>query len=91
MDKIITEFYKRYGRMVNFSRAVPLAIDGLKPVERRVLLSVYEIARDKFMKSAKVDGHVIGNYHPHGSAYGTIVQMVQQGFLDGQGNFGSNK
>src|SRR5574340_174933 len=75
---------------VNYSRAFPLAIDGLKPVERRVLVSAYDIARDKFVKSAKVDGYCIGNYHPHGSVYGTIVQLVHQGFLNGQGNFGTS-
>jgi len=90
LDKIIPSFYERYGRMVNLSRAIPLAIDGLKPVERRVLLSVYDIARDKFTKCAKIDGHCIGNYHPHASVYGTIVLFVNQGFLDGQGNFGAH-
>jgi DNA gyrase/topoisomerase IV subunit A len=50
----------------------------------------YQIARERFIKSARVDGHVTGNYHPHGSIYGTIVQLVRQGFLEGQGNFGCN-
>ncbi len=90
MDKIIPSFYQRYGRMVNLARAIPLAIDGLKPVERRVLLSTYEIARDKFTKCAKIDGYCIGNYHPHGSVYGTVTLFVHQGFLDGQGNFGTD-
>lgn len=89
MDKLIPIFYKSYGEYVNHSRAFPLSIDGLKPVERRILLSTYEIARDKFVKSARVDGHCIGHYHPHGSSYSTIVQLVNQGFLEGQGNFGS--
>ena len=90
MDNIVPDFYKRYGMHVNYFRMIPLSIDGLKPVERRTLLSAYDIARDKLTKCAKLDGYCIGNYHPHGSVYGTIVQMVNQGFLDGQGNFGTN-
>ena len=88
MDTLIKDFYRSYGQYVNHSRALPLDLDGLKPVERRVLLAAHDIARDKFVKSARVDGHVIGHYHPHGSAYGTIVQLVNQGFLEGEGNFG---
>ena len=90
MDKLVPSMYRDYGNYVNYSRAFPLSTDGLKPVERRILLSTYEIARDKFIKSARVDGHVIGHYHPHGSSYGSIVQLVSQGFLAGQGNFGNN-
>lgn len=91
MDKLIPSLYKTYGEYSNQSRAFPLDIDGLKPVERRVLLSCYEIARgDKPVKSARIDGHTIGHYHPHSSCYGTIVQLVNQGFLEGQGNFGTN-
>jgi len=90
MDNIIPQFYRNYGKYINANRAFPLSIDGLKPVERRVLLSAYQIARDKFAKSARIDGHVIGHYHPHGTCYGSLVQLVRQGFLDGQGNFGCN-
>lgn len=92
MDKHIPNFYREYGRYINKSRAFPFELDGLKPVERRVLLAAYENCRDKYIKSAKLSGVVIGQYHPHGdlAAYGTIVQLVHQNFLDGQGNFGSN-
>ena len=90
MDKLIPSLYKNYGKYVNQFRSFPLNTDGLKPVERRVLLSAYQVARDKFVKSVKVDGHTLGNYHPHSSAYGTIVQLVNNNFLDGQGNYGSN-
>ena len=89
MDKIILDLYKKYGQHVNSSRMIPLDLDGLKPVERRVLLSLYEIAQSKFIKSARVVGHCMGHYHPHSSSYGTIVQMVRQGFATGQGNWGS--
>ena len=89
MKKFIPEYYKHYGQYSNY-RNFPMVIDGLKPVERRVLLSAYKIARDKFAKSRQVDAHTIGHYHPHGETYGTIVGLVNQGFLIGQGNFGSN-
>lgn len=90
MNKNIPYLYKEYGKFINSSRAFPLGIDGLKPVERKILLSSYLIARDKFVKSARIDGNTIGNFHPHSSVYSTIVQLVNQGFLDGQGNFGTN-
>jgi len=90
MDNLIPNLYREYGLYVNRNRALPLDLDGLKPVERRVLLSTFEIARGKLVKSARVDGHVIGHYHPHGSCYTTIIQMVNNGFLDKQGNFGSS-
>lgn len=88
MDNALPKLYREYGLYSNW-RNFPFALDGLKPVERRILFSAYQIAK-KFTKSARVDGHVIGNYHPHGSVYGSIVQLVRQGFLDGQGNFGAN-
>jgi len=89
MDKNLPHLYRDYGQYSNY-RNFPLDIDGLKPVERRVLLSAYKIARQKFVKSRQVDAYTIGHYHPHGECYGTIVQLVRQGFLTGQGNFGSN-
>jgi DNA gyrase/topoisomerase IV subunit A len=90
MDKSIPVLYKQYGEYVNSSRAFPLDIDGLKPVERRVLLTAYMVAREKFVKSVRIDGTCLARFHPHGSSYGTIVQLVKQGLLDGQGNFGTD-
>jgi DNA gyrase/topoisomerase IV subunit A len=90
MDKSIPVLYKQYGEYVNSSRAFPLDIDGLKPVERRVLLTAFLVAREKFVKSVRIDGTCLARFHPHGSSYGTIVQLVKQGLLDGQGNFGSD-
>jgi DNA gyrase/topoisomerase IV subunit A len=89
MDLILPRLYKDYGEYSNY-RNFPLDIDGLKPVERRVLLSAFKIARNKLVKSRQIDAYTIGHYHPHGECYGTIVQLVRQGFLDGQGNFGTN-
>ena len=88
MDRIVPDYYAKFGNYVNKLRAIPGA-DGLKPVERRILLSAYKIARNKFVKSAALDGYVTGNYHPHASCYGTIVSLANQGWLDKQGTFGS--
>jgi DNA gyrase/topoisomerase IV subunit A len=65
----------------------PLEIDGLRPVERRILVTAYQVAKERFVKSAKVDGYTTGNYHPHGSVYGTIVQLVFNKHLEGQGGW----
>jgi DNA gyrase/topoisomerase IV subunit A len=89
MDQKLRTLYKEYGQYSNY-RNFPLDIDGLKPVERRVLLTAYKIARTKLTKCLKVSSYTNGNYHPHGECYGTIVQLVRQGFLEGQGNFGTN-
>jgi len=90
MDSLIQKMYGNYGRYINAFRSFPLIHDGLKPVERRVLLSTYDIARASYTKSARVDGHCIGHYHPHGTSYGTLAGLARQGFLDPQGNFGNN-
>jgi len=90
MDQIIPRKYKSYGDYINAFRSFPLDLDGLKPVERRVLLSAYLVAREKFAKCPRVDGTCIARFHPHSTTYGTIVQMANQGFLEKQGNFGSS-
>ena len=89
MDHNLPKLYRDYGEYSNY-RNFPLDIDGLKPVERRVLLSAFKIAKNKFVKSRQVDAYTIGHFHPHGECYGTVSQLVKQGFLEGQGNFGSN-
>ncbi|MDR1997641.1 MAG: DNA gyrase subunit A [Candidatus Margulisbacteria bacterium] len=91
--------YINYAMSVIVGRALPDIRDGLKPVHRRVLYSMYEngITRDKpYKKSATTVGDVLGKYHPHGDAsvYDTLVRMAQEFSLryplvDGQGNFGS--
>ena len=80
-----------YGRYISRYRAIPLNIDGLKCVERRILCSLFEIAKDRDVKSNKIIGHVIGGMHPHGdtSAYKTLVQLVKNNYAIGQGNWGS--
>lgn len=89
MDEIIPLYYREFGSKDNIDK-LPSSIDGLKVSERRTLLSLYEIARNRLTKSFKIDGYCIGNYHPHGSVYGTMVFLAEQGFLLTQGNWGSN-
>lgn len=91
MQKIIPIYYSEYGRYINRFRAIPSYIDALKPVERRLLLTLHEVAKKDVIKSAKVVGTCLGNYHPHGDAslYGTLVNLVDQGYAVGQGNWGS--
>lgn len=91
--------YLDYAMSVITSRALPDARDGLKPVHRRILFSMYEnglTPTAKFRKSATVVGDVLGSYHPHGDAsvYDAMVKMAQDfsfryPLVLGQGNFGS--
>ena len=99
----ITEEMKRsyldYAMSVIVARALPDACDGLKPVHRRILYSMYENGYEwnkAYRKSARVVGDVIGKYHPHGdqAVYDALVRMAQDfslrlPLIDGQGNFGS--
>lgn len=66
MKHIVSSLYAEYGRYIDGFRAIPKDIDCLKFVERRLLLSVHQVARKKLEKSAKIIGTCIGNYHPHG-------------------------
>jgi len=86
----ISELYSTYGKYINKFRAFPLTFDGLKIVERRLLYSLYERAKDKYVKSAEVVGWCIGQYHPHGdqSAYGSLTALVNGDMAVGQGNWG---
>src|SRR5918993_1360059 len=91
--------YLNYALSVITSRALPDARDGLKPVQRRILYTMWQqnlTADTKHRKSAKVVGDVMGNYHPHGDSaiYDALVRMAQPFSLrvplvDGSGNFGS--
>ncbi len=92
MQKILPIYYSEYGRYINRFRAIPFYVDCLKPVERRILLTLHEVAKGpKFVKSAKVVGNAISSYHPHGdqSCYGTLIQLVQQSYAIGKGNWSS--
>lgn len=91
--------YLDYAMSVIVSRALPDVRDGLKPVHRRIIYSMYESGYDynkPYRKSARIVGDVMGKYHPHGDAaiYNTMVRMAQPfsmrlPLVDGQGNFGS--
>jgi DNA gyrase subunit A len=91
--------YLDYAMSVIIGRALPDVRDGLKPVHRRILFSMHELAVEwnkPYKKSARVVGDVIGKYHPHGdtAVYDAITRMVQDfslryPLIDGQGNFGS--
>ncbi len=88
-----------YSENVILDRALPRVEDGLKPVQRRILYSMYEmgITPDKpYKKCARIVGDCLGKYHPHGdsSVYGALVRMAQPfamglKLVDGHGNFGS--
>ena len=91
--------YLDYAMSVIVSRALPDVRDGLKPVHRRILYAMQQLNLSwnrKHIKSAKVVGEVMGDYHPHGdlAIYDALVRMAQDfsmrvPLVDGQGNFGS--
>src|SRR2546423_2572530 len=91
--------YLDYAMSVSGARALPVPRDGLTPVHRRILYSMYEQGHTpdkKYVKSARCVGDVIGKYQPHGdqSIYDAMVRMAQDfsmrvPLIDGQGNYGS--
>jgi len=94
------ERYLRYALSVITSRALPDVRDGLKPVQRRILYTMYNDLRLHFdgrtVKCARIVGDVMGKYHPHGNLaiYDALVRMAQNWvvlvpLVHGQGNFGS--
>ncbi len=99
IEKRMKEAFIDYAMSVIVSRALPDVRDGLKPVHRRILYSMFEehLTVDKpFFKSATTVGNVIGRYHPHGDAsvYDAMVRLAQDfsmryPLIDGHGNFGS--
>jgi DNA gyrase subunit A len=89
--------YVEYSLAVLIGRAIPDLYDGLKPVTRRVLVGMQRLGLrpdGRFMKAARVEGEVMGKYHPHGGAYGAMVTASQpwtnnHPLVDGHGNWGS--
>jgi DNA gyrase subunit A len=91
--------YLEYAMSVIISRALPDVRDGLKPVHRRILYAMQRLGLDwnkKHMKSSKVVGDTMGDFHPHGNMaiYDALVRLAQDfsmrlPLIDGQGNFGS--
>jgi DNA gyrase subunit A len=100
LHQAAAERYLNYALSVITSRALPDVRDGLKPVQRRILFTMFHEMRlhpgGRYRKCAAVVGEVMGKYHPHGdqSIYDALVRMAQDFSLlaplvDGQGNFGS--
>jgi DNA gyrase subunit A len=99
IEKEMKNSYLDYAMSVILSRAIPDVKDGLKPVQRRILYSMYEmgVTFDKpYRKSARIVGEVMGKYHPHGDTaiYSALARMAQDfslryTLIQGQGNWGS--
>jgi DNA gyrase subunit A len=99
IEEEMSSSYIDYSMSVIIGRALPDARDGLKPVHRRVLFTMYELGNvhnKPYKKSARIVGDVMGKYHPHGdqAIYDTLVRMAQDfsmryPLIDGWGNFGS--
>lgn len=99
IEKEMKDSFLDYSMSVIVARALPDVRDGLKPVHRRILYTMYERGNDPqhpFKKSADTVGAVLGSYHPHGDAsvYDAMVRLAQEfsmryPLVEGQGNFGS--
>ncbi|WP_434414417.1 hypothetical protein JTY60_01855 [symbiont of Argiope bruennichi] len=96
---LISDYYKEYAKYIIQNRAIPSFIDGFKPVQRRIIYSMYKLnlkSTSSYKKCAKVVGEVISKYHPHGdtSIYDALIRLSQpwkQRYLlvSVQGNNGS--
>ncbi len=99
IDQVLSESMIPYSEHVILERALPRVEDGLKPVQRRILYTLFEldITPDKdYKKSARIVGECLGKFHPHGdtSVYDAMVRMAQdfnmrEVLVDGHGNYGS--
>jgi len=99
IEEEMRESYLTYAMSVIVSRALPDVRDGLKPVQRRIMMAMHELGlgpRAKHRKCGKIVGDAHGNYHPHGDVaiYDSLVRMGQSfsfryPLVDSQGNFGS--
>lgn len=100
MEEVMHESMMPYSEFVILDRALPRVEDGLKPVQRRILYTMYELGLtpDKpHKKCARIVGDCLGKFHPHGdsSVYQALVRLAQSfnmgsTLVDGHGNFGSN-
>src|SRR5271154_4685323 len=99
IERELQDSYLTYAMSTIMDRALPDVRDGLKPSQRRILVSMRDLnlgPRSKHLKCAKIAGNTSGDYHPHGESivYPTLVRLAQDWALrypliDGQGNFGS--
>ncbi|WP_337898239.1 DNA topoisomerase (ATP-hydrolyzing) [Mesomycoplasma ovipneumoniae] len=83
LDQILAEKFTRYSKYIIQNRAIPDVRDGLKPVQRRILYSMWQLGlknTKNYKKSARVVGDVIGKFHPHGdsSIYDALVRLSQE-------------
>lgn len=100
LEREVESSFLPYAYAVIGGRAIPSAEDGLKPVQRRILYSMFEsgFTPDRLrVKSSRIVGQVMGLYHPHGDAaiYDALVRLAQDynyviPLVDGQGNFGTH-
>ena len=91
LSGMFKDWYLDYASYVILHRAVPHIVDGLKPVQRRVLHAMFKMDDGKFTKVANIVGQAM-QYHPHGdqSILGTLVQLGQKGLtVDCQGDWGN--
>ena len=99
LEEIMGESFGRYSKYIIQDRALPDVRDGLKPVQRRIIYSMFQTGNTfekQTRKCAKIVGDVMGRFHPHGdsSIYGALVRLAQPfairyTLVDGHGNFGS--
>ncbi len=99
IEDILSEKYLSYAISTIVSRSLPDVRDGLKPVHRRIIYSMYQLKlfnSSNYKKSARIVGDVMGKFHPHGdqAIYDSLVRMSQDfstrmRLIDGQGNFGN--
>ena len=99
LDTTLSEKYLSYAISTIVSRSLPDVRDGLKPVHRRIIYSMYQLKLFKsssYKKCARIVGDVMGKFHPHGdqAIYDSLVRMAQDfstriTLVDGQGNFGN--
>jgi len=90
-DEYVTEAYKEFGSYSNLHRHIPYVLDGLKPVYKKVLVTLLlKEPPGKMIKTANVTGLTIGYYSPHGDASmkDVVATLVRAGILEGQGNHG---
>ena len=99
IDDLLSERYLSYAISTIISRSLPDVRDGLKPVHRRIIYSMYQLKLmhgSPYKKCARIVGDVMGKFHPHGdqAIYDSLVRMAQNfstrvPLIEGQGNFGN--
>ena len=88
IPEFMIDSYHKYLSYIICGRVTCNLYDGFKNIYRRILIAANDICKDKFIKSARLTGNVY-NYSPHGDSYSSIVKAVNNGYLEGHGNFGN--